>query len=242
MGRPPCCEKTPTNKGPWTKEEDDKLIAYKKAHGEGSWGSLPKAVGLLRSGKSCRLRWINYLRPDIKRGKFTEQEVELIIEFHSLLGNKWSLIAARLPGRTDNDIKNYWNTHVKRKFLNRGIDPLTRKPLCQLPSHPDFSTTTNNAAATTTTKTHSFSAPITRIKKEEILEIQKPKLERCPDLNLDLRISPPYQQNSATRICFTQSPGLQTSQNCNCTQDIVANNNNSNNATAIYYDFLGLED
>ncbi|KAF3334196.1 myb-related protein 308-like protein [Carex littledalei] len=129
MGRSPCCEKAHTNKGAWTKEEDQRLIAYIKAHGEGCWRSLPKAAGLLRCGKSCRLRWINYLRPDLKRGNFTEEEDELIIQLHSLLGNKWSLIAGRLPGRTDNEIKNYWNTHIKRKLMSRGIDPQTHRPI-----------------------------------------------------------------------------------------------------------------
>ncbi|KOM41036.1 hypothetical protein LR48_Vigan04g123400 [Vigna angularis] len=129
MGRSPCCEKEHTNKGAWTKEEDERLINYIKLHGEGCWRSLPKAAGLLRCGKSCRLRWINYLRPDLKRGNFTEDEDELIINLHSLLGNKWSLIAARLPGRTDNEIKNYWNTHIKRKLYSRGIDPQTHRPI-----------------------------------------------------------------------------------------------------------------
>ncbi|XP_043710083.1 myb-related protein 308-like [Telopea speciosissima] len=113
MGRSPCCEKAHTNKGAWTKEEDQRLINYNRAHGEGCWRSLPRAAGLLRCGKSCRLRWINYLRPDLKRGNFTEEEDELIIKLHSLLGNKWSLIAGRVPGRTDNEIKNYWNTHIR---------------------------------------------------------------------------------------------------------------------------------
>ncbi|KAJ0041039.1 hypothetical protein Pint_27515 [Pistacia integerrima] len=89
MGRSPCCEKEHTSKGAWTKEEDERLINYIKLHGEGCWRSLPKAAGLLRCGKSCRLRWINYLRPDLKRGNFTEEEDELIINLHSLLGNKY---------------------------------------------------------------------------------------------------------------------------------------------------------
>ncbi|MBA0808529.1 hypothetical protein Gohar_024259 [Gossypium harknessii] len=129
MGRSPCCEKAHTNKGAWTKEEDQRLIHYIRVHGEGSWRSLPKAAGLLRCGKSCRLRWMNYLRPDLKRGNFTEDEDELIIKLHGLLGNKWSLIAGRLPGRTDNEIKNYWNTHIKRKLVSRGIDPQSHRPL-----------------------------------------------------------------------------------------------------------------
>ncbi|TVU51195.1 hypothetical protein EJB05_02604 [Eragrostis curvula] len=129
MGRSPCCEKAHTNKGAWTKEEDQRLVAYIKANGEGCWRSLPKAAGLLRCGKSCRLRWINYLRPDLKRGNFTSEEDDIIIKLHQLLGNKWSLIAARLPGRTDNEIKNYWNTHIKRKLLAGGIDPQTHRQL-----------------------------------------------------------------------------------------------------------------
>ncbi|GLJ24593.1 hypothetical protein SUGI_0470020 [Cryptomeria japonica] len=132
MGRSPCCEKAHTNKGAWTKEEDDRLIAHIQAHGEGCWRSLPKAAGLLRCGKSCRLRWINYLRPDLKRGNFSDEEDELIIKLHALLGNKWSLIAGRLPGRTDNEIKNYWNTHIKRKLFSRGIDPSSHRPINSL--------------------------------------------------------------------------------------------------------------
>ncbi|KAG7037151.1 Transcription factor MYB3 [Cucurbita argyrosperma subsp. argyrosperma] len=129
MGRSPCCEKAHTNKGAWTKDEDQRLVDYIRLHGEGCWRTLPKAAGLLRCGKSCRLRWINYLRPDLKRGNFTDEEDELIVKLHSLLGNKWSVIAGRLPGRTDNEIKNYWNTHIKRKLISRGIDPQTHRPL-----------------------------------------------------------------------------------------------------------------
>ncbi|CAL9757906.1 unnamed protein product [Musa acuminata subsp. burmannicoides] len=87
------------------------------------------AAGLLRCGKSCRLRWINYLRPGLRRGIFTVKEDELIIKLHSRLSNRWSLIAARLPGRTDNEIKNHWNTHVRRKLLSRGTDPATHRRL-----------------------------------------------------------------------------------------------------------------
>ncbi|KAJ0233211.1 Transcription repressor MYB6 [Hirschfeldia incana] len=129
MGRSPCCEKAHTNKGAWTKEEDQRLIDYIRIHGEGCWRSLPKSAGLLRCGKSCRLRWINYLRPDLKRGNFSDEEDQVIIKLHSLLGNKWSLIAGRLPGRTDNEIKNYWNTHIKRKLLSQGMDPQTHRPI-----------------------------------------------------------------------------------------------------------------
>ncbi|KAL3820979.1 hypothetical protein ACJIZ3_006884 [Penstemon smallii] len=125
MGRSPCCDKNGLKKGPWTTEEDTKLIQYVQANGPGNWRSLPKNAGLQRCGKSCRLRWTNYLRPDIKRGRFSFEEEETIIQLHSALGNKWSAIAARLPGRTDNEIKNYWNTHIRKRLLRMGIDPVT---------------------------------------------------------------------------------------------------------------------
>ncbi|XP_015963118.1 transcription factor MYB41-like [Arachis duranensis] len=130
MGRSPCCDESSGNvkKGPWTPEEDEKLIDYIKKHGHGSWRTLSKRAGLNRCGKSCRLRWANYLRPDIKRGKFTPDEERIIVNLHSLLGNKWSKIASHLPGRTDNEIKNFWNTHIRKKLLQMGIDPDTHKP------------------------------------------------------------------------------------------------------------------
>ncbi|KAK2435132.1 myb-related protein [Trifolium repens] len=294
MGRSPCCEKAHTNKGAWTKEEDDRLISYIRAHGEGCWRSLPKAAGLLRCGKSCRLRWINYLRPDLKRGNFTEEEDELIIKLHSLLGNKWSLIAGRLPGRTDNEIKNYWNTHIRRKLLNRGIDPATHRPLNE-PPHSSHSQSQSQslhlqnhnhnqnqnqnqevvtiavaASATTTTTIPAVTVPTTTIsfassvKQEQYhhhhhqynhhhhnQEINTSMikgssvLERCPDLNLELTISPPRQQEHDEQfknrnLCFVCSLGLQNSKDCSC-DEIVGNSSTGNASTAPAYDFLGLK-
>ncbi|KAJ1390398.1 SANT/Myb domain [Sesbania bispinosa] len=132
MGRSPCCDKNGLKKGPWTPEEDQKLIDYIQKHGYGNWRLLPKNAGLQRCGKSCRLRWTNYLRPDIKRGRFSFEEEETIIQLHSILGNKWSTIASRLPGRTDNEIKNYWNTHIRKRLLRMGIDPVTHSPRLDL--------------------------------------------------------------------------------------------------------------
>ncbi|CAI9108160.1 OLC1v1007700C1 [Oldenlandia corymbosa var. corymbosa] len=127
-----CCNngsKAGLKRGPWTPEEDQLLSEYIKREGEGKWRTLPKKAGLLRCGKSCRLRWMNYLRPSVKRGHIAPDEEDLILRLHRLLGNRWSLIAGRIPGRTDNEIKNYWNTHLSKKLISQGIDPRTHKPL-----------------------------------------------------------------------------------------------------------------
>ncbi|PQM43020.1 transcription factor MYB108 [Prunus yedoensis var. nudiflora] len=108
-------------KGPWTVEEDSVLFDYINIHGEGRWNSLARHAGLKRTGKSCRLRWLNYLRPSVRRGNITLQEQLLILQLHSRWGNRWSKIAEYLPGRTDNEIKNYWRTRVKSKQSSSNV-------------------------------------------------------------------------------------------------------------------------
>ncbi|KAJ0246048.1 Transcription factor MYB36 [Hirschfeldia incana] len=120
MGRAPCCDKANVKKGPWSPEEDVKLKDYIDKYGTGgNWIALPQKIGLKRCGKSCRLRWLNYLRPNIKHGGFSEEEDSIILNLYISIGSRWSIIAAQLPGRTDNDIKNYWNTKLKKKLLGR---------------------------------------------------------------------------------------------------------------------------
>ncbi|XP_059657958.1 myb-related protein 330-like [Cornus florida] len=129
MGRLSCGVKQKLRKGLWSPEEDEKLFNHITRFGVGCWSSVPKLADLQRCGKSCRLRWINYLRPDLKRGMFSQQEENLIISLHEVLGNRWAQIAAQLPGRTDNEIKNFWNSSVKKKLMKQGIDPHTHKPV-----------------------------------------------------------------------------------------------------------------
>lgn len=142
MGRHPCCAKQKLRKGLWSPDEDEKLFNHIARFGVGCWSSVPKLAGLQRCGKSCRLRWINYLRPDLKRGLFSQQEEDLILSLHQVLGNRWAQIAAQLPGRTDNEIKNFWNSCLKKKLMKQGIDPSTHKPLAEsiirIPNEKDY--------------------------------------------------------------------------------------------------------
>ncbi|CAK9160786.1 unnamed protein product [Ilex paraguariensis] len=128
MGRAPCCDKASVKKGPWSPEEDAQLKEYIDKYGTGgNWIALPQKAGLKRCGKSCRLRWLNYLRPNIKHGDFSDVEDRIICTLFASIGSRWSIIAAQLPGRTDNDIKNYWNTKLKKK-LTRLVPLSQRRP------------------------------------------------------------------------------------------------------------------
>ncbi|KAK9061563.1 hypothetical protein SSX86_018745 [Deinandra increscens subsp. villosa] len=135
MGRAPCCDKDNVKRGPWSPEEDAKLKTFIEKYGTGgNWIALPHKAGLKRCGKSCRLRWLNYLRPNIKHGEFTDDEDKIICSLYANIGSRWSIIAAQLPGRTDNDIKNYWNTKLKKKLL--AMLPSFQKKSSFFPSLP----------------------------------------------------------------------------------------------------------
>ncbi|XP_024984211.1 transcription factor RAX2-like [Cynara cardunculus var. scolymus] len=135
MGRAPCCDKANVKKGPWSPEEDAKLKEFIDKHGTGgNWIALPHKAGLKRCGKSCRLRWLNYLRPNIKHGEFSEDEDRIICSLYANIGSRWSIIAGQLPGRTDNDIKNYWNTKLRKKLL--AMLPSFQKKPSLFPSMP----------------------------------------------------------------------------------------------------------
>uniref|UniRef100_A0A804MLP9 Transcription factor RAX2 n=1 Tax=Zea mays TaxID=4577 RepID=A0A804MLP9_MAIZE len=147
MGRAPCCDKASVKKGPWSPEEDRKLKEYIDENGTGgNWIALPHKAGLKRCGKSCRLRWLNYLRPNLKHGDFSDDEDRIICSLFATIGSRWSIIAAQLPGRTDNDIKNYWNTKLKKKLVH-GLERYTAHSLSQRSSSTVSSSSSAAVAA-----------------------------------------------------------------------------------------------
>ncbi|ONK73565.1 uncharacterized protein A4U43_C04F32970 [Asparagus officinalis] len=131
-------------KGPWMAEEDEILLDYVKKHGPRDWSSI-RSKGLLpRTGKSCRLRWVNKLKPDLKTGcKFSPEEERIVIELQARFGNKWARIATYLPGRTDNDVKNFWSTRQKRlaRSLQKPLPSKSNKNQGEIPSLTDESPT-----------------------------------------------------------------------------------------------------
>ncbi|XP_010465061.1 PREDICTED: myb-related protein Zm1-like [Camelina sativa] len=160
--RAPCCDKSQVRRGPWSDEESERLRAFIEKNGHPNWRSLPKLAGLMRCGKSCRLRWINYLRPGLKRGNFTKEEEDTIIHLHQAHGNKWSKIASHFPGRTDNEIKNVWNTHLKKRLMKRKSSSLS--------SSEDV---TNHSVSSTS----SSSSSVSSVLKDVIINSVKPNQE-----------------------------------------------------------------
>ncbi|KAK3156836.1 hypothetical protein QOZ80_2AG0112610 [Eleusine coracana subsp. coracana] len=130
-------------KGKWSQEEDYLIRNHIEKHGIGrSWQALSNTLGLQRCGRSCRSRWLNYLRPGLKHGNFTPAEDKIICEMYSKRGSCWSVIASQLPGRTDLAIKNYWNSTLKKRFSAARKTSARRRP------RPSPTASTSSDAAT----------------------------------------------------------------------------------------------
>ncbi|XP_011022307.1 PREDICTED: myb-related protein 308-like [Populus euphratica] len=203
-----CCSKRKVKRGLWSPDEDEKLIKYITTHGHGSWSSVPKLAGLQRCGKSCRLRWINYLRPDLKRGSFTAQEESIIVEIHRMLGNRWAQIAKHLPGRTDNEVKNFWNSCIKKKLIAQGLDPKTHNLLSNNYKHNN----NNNACKLSyqyshqqTTSTFTVDSQINDISMDmKATLIPFPMIPPVPDTNPPC--PPLLNKFSSVSTCEYQNP------------------------------------
>ncbi|KAF7148099.1 hypothetical protein RHSIM_Rhsim03G0229400 [Rhododendron simsii] len=247
MGRSPCCSKEGLNRGAWTATEDKILKDYITLHGEGKWRNLPKRAGLMRCGKSCRLRWLNYLRPDIKRGNISHDEEELIIRLHKLLGNRpvlslslslslsvmlykevytvlklvkhivvlryrWSLIAGRLPGRTDNEIKNYWNTNLCKKLKN-----------------PKQSSDHHHEKKNKISKSKNNMDPQP---KKESSNVVRTKAVRCSSKVLMISTTPPVQPDKKTDQPMANTSSMDNKQPMDIIVREVEDNNNSSGVFA----------
>ncbi|KAL1560734.1 transcription factor MYB10-like isoform X1 [Salvia divinorum] len=151
MVRPPSIDSNGMKKGAWSEDEDQKLRSYIQRYGHWNWRLLPKYAGLKRCGKSCRLRWVNYLKPGVKRGHFSKEERQIVIKLHDELGNKWSAIAEKLPGRTDNEIKNFWHTRVERRRKPNH----SAKPINTL----SYAEKTDSSEATSLSTSHDLTPP-----------------------------------------------------------------------------------
>ncbi|XVF22807.1 hypothetical protein REPUB_Repub12eG0202700 [Reevesia pubescens] len=215
-------------KGPWKAEEDEVLINHVKKYGPRDWSSIRSKGLLQRTGKSCRLRWVNKLRPNLKNGcKFTTEEERVVIELQAQFGNKWAKIATYLPGRTDNDVKNFWSSRQKRlaRILQNSGTPSHSKSIkiknevtgfLDVPAleAPKFSSSMEEESYTKGQScSSSYLENSETIKVEQFPDIVNPKLcnidSNIAQLELMSRGKNPYTEVQS-QIFFPQIPQPQT--------------------------------